>query len=116
MIVVCDFENCNFNNSGFCTREILAIKRGEGRLVVPTCDLFVSQNAGTKGQFFPNEFSRRKRKVDITIEDAKYKEDKDERIDNESEEISTSGSEGESGTQTTGGDSGMSEERPTEEL
>ena len=117
MIVVCDFDTCKFNESGFCAREILAIKVGGApQAQVPTCDLFVSQNAGSKGCFYPNEFSRRKRKADIVIEDAEYKEDKDERIDNESEEISTSGSEGESGTQTTGGDSGMSEERPIEEL
>jgi len=93
MIVVCELENCNFNNSGFCTREILAIKMSGERVVVPTCDLFVSQSAGTKGRFFPNEFARRKRKVDITIEDAEYKEAKDERINNESEDVSTSGSE-----------------------
>lgn len=116
MIVVCDFENCNFNNSGFCTREILAIKMGGGQQVVPTCDLMVSQNAGNKGRFFPNEFARRKRKVDITIEDAEYKEDNDERTNDKSEDVFTSGSEGGLGTQATGCDSGMPEERSGEEL
>jgi hypothetical protein len=116
MIVVCDFENCNFNNSGFCTREILAIKRGEGRLVVPTCDLFVSQNAGTKGQFFPNEFARRKRKVDITIEDAEYKEIKDESINDKLEEVSTTGIETDIREETLEDNGGVSKERSTEEL
>lgn len=117
MIVVCDFDTCKFNESGFCAREILAIKVGGApQAQVPTCDLFVSQNAGSKGCFYPNEFSRRKRKADIVIEDVEYKEDKDEQLDDKSEEVSTSGSEGESGEQDTGSDSGVSEERSSEEL
>lgn len=82
MIVVCDMENCKFNDSGFCARETLAIKiGGVPNFQVPACDMYVSQSAGSKGVFYPNEFAQRKKKIDLNIETPEFHEPEAEQND-----------------------------------
>ena len=85
-------------------------KGGNPQAAIPVCSTMVSQLAGEKGVIRPNEYSLRQKGIDFTIEDAEYKEIKDEQLNDEPEAVSVCGLEENSGGQTTGIDSGMSEE------